>query len=107
MVHAETTAAVATAGALFVDASARLVALLFIDFQFPFRETEDDRRRGARLSVDLRPLLSNPELERNLQEWKMTVLQSAQFWPIRTEHKHTGDENRSEKYGLIGCKDKI
>jgi len=32
-------------------------------------------------------------------------LQSAQVWPIRTEHKHKGDENRSEKYGLIGFKD--
>jgi len=53
-------AAVATAGAPFVDESARLVAVIFIDFHFPFRETEDDRCRGARLSVDLRPLLSTP-----------------------------------------------
>jgi len=60
MARASTTAAVATAGAPFVDASARIVAVLFIDFQFPFRETEDDSCRGARLSVDLRPLLSTP-----------------------------------------------
>jgi len=36
----------------------------------------------------------------------LLFLQSASFWTIRTEHKHTGDENRSEKYGLIGCQDK-
>jgi len=36
------------------------------------------------------------------REINPTILQSAQFGPIRTEHKHTGDENRSEKYGLTG-----
>jgi len=34
-------------------------------------------------------------------------LKSAQFWPIRTENKHKVGENRKEKYGLIGFKDRI
>ena len=44
--------------ALFLNASLRLVVVL--TFNCKLRGTEDDRRRGPRLSVDLHPLLSTP-----------------------------------------------
>ena len=35
------------------------------------------------------------------------VLQTGQFWPIRTGTQARGDENKSAKYGLTACKDQI